>query len=359
MTYTKYNLLKKHMNILMIFGILLIVNGGVSADTNVVTHTPFDRIFEAENVELNHTEGIIHLEILSEGKFSESGFYVSDPILIDEEFNTFMASWNSQENEDAGMIVSLRFSRDGWNWTPWREAFKEGNALIPLRARYIQYKVEMYTTDNTQTPEFSSFSFEFGDIPEENIDILDSYYEYQFAEGVYVEKPEIITRKGWGAAPPKNNYSKQTPKRIILHHSWRPNVSQYNGSSTIRGIQRYHQIDNGWNDVGYHYLIGPDGKIFEGRPPDAVGAHCPPNVNWVGICVIGDYDQGMDIYTEASQESVLKLMAWLCAGYRISHLELFGHTDFSSKSCPGISVYSEIPQYKNDLYNILTEASIR
>ena len=43
--------------------------------------------------------------------------------------------------------------------------------------------------------------------------------------------------------------------------------------SRVRGTQNYHMDSLGWSDIGYNYLIGDDGRIYEGRGPWRQGAH--------------------------------------------------------------------------------------
>lgn len=46
-----------------------------------------------------------------------------------------------------------------------------------------------------------------------------------------------------------------------------------------------------WNDIGYNFLIGEDGNVYEGRGWDVKGAHSRPyNGKSIGICVIGDFE---------------------------------------------------------------------
>ena len=40
-----------------------------------------------------------------------------------------------------------------------------------------------------------------------------------------------------------------------------------------RAIQNYHMDSNGWSDIGYSFLIGGDGNVYEGRGWNKVGAH--------------------------------------------------------------------------------------
>ena len=53
-------------------------------------------------------------------------------------------------------------------------------------------------------------------------------------------------------------------------------------------IRRWHVVDNGWSDIGYHYVIRRNGDIEDGRPVDIVGAHARGhNQNSIGICLVG------------------------------------------------------------------------
>ncbi|RCK78931.1 MAG: Phage lysin, N-acetylmuramoyl-L-alanine amidase [Candidatus Ozemobacter sibiricus] len=162
-------------------------------------------------------------------------------------------------------------------------------------------------------------------------------------------KPKIVSREEWKARPPKGEYKYHTPQKIVVHHTWKPTASQYVGAATIRGIQNYHMDDpnTGWSDIGYHFLIGPDGVIYQGRPEQAVGAHCPPNTTMVGVNVIGNYDAGQDPITPDMEKSLIELLSWLASTYKIDpRTQFYGHRDFSPKSCPGDQVYERLPQYR-------------
>jgi N-acetylmuramoyl-L-alanine amidase len=50
------------------------------------------------------------------------------------------------------------------------------------------------------------------------------------------------------------------------------------------------EIFSGWDDIGYHWLVGEDGRVYEGRGWDARGAHARQHNAWTyGICVMGDF----------------------------------------------------------------------
>ena len=59
-----------------------------------------------------------------------------------------------------------------------------------------------------------------------------------------------------------------------------PNIiticSCYNDQSCIervKTIQDFHQNDRGWVDIGYHFLVGENGKVYQGRGWNRQGAH--------------------------------------------------------------------------------------
>jgi len=167
--------------------------------------------------------------------------------------------------------------------------------------------------------------------------------------------PEVYARSAWGAMRAISAGKRHKPARIVLHHSWQPTAQQWDGKRTIKAIQRYHIIDNGWADIGYHYLIGPDGTIWAGRDPDIVGAHCGGtlrggrirefgNGGSIGICCIGNYDA--EEPSEAMVYNLCQLIVWLQREYGIHHQYLYGHRECQkpplAKTCPGKNLYERI-----------------
>ena len=153
----------------------------------------------------------------------------------------------------------------------------------------------------------------------------------------------IVQRREWGAQPPKGPYRPHIPRILVIHHSYQPTEEDYErlgGETTVREIQRYHMEDRGWIDIGYHFLIGPDGRVFEGRPPHAVGAHVRRrNTLKLGICVIGDFQTHAP--TREARRSLVGLISWLRYLFGIGQ-QLYGHRDFVRTECPGDALYAEL-----------------
>lgn len=106
--------------------------------------------------------------------------------------------------------------------------------------------------------------------------------------------PTIITRAGWGGRPPRGTAAAlSTPvSTVVIHHGGTATfcTTQAACAAIVRAYQNFHMDTNGWLDIGYNFVVGEDGNIFEGRGWTRVGAHA---VNWnsrsIGIAVIGDF----------------------------------------------------------------------
>ena len=45
-----------------------------------------------------------------------------------------------------------------------------------------------------------------------------------------------------------------------------------------------------WIDIGYNFVVGEDGNVYEGRGWERWGDHAPAyNARSIGICIIGDF----------------------------------------------------------------------
>lgn len=78
----------------------------------------------------------------------------------------------------------------------------------------------------------------------------------------------------------------------------------------MRGMQNFHQVERGWNDIGYSFAIGGDGKVYHGRGFNVVGAHAPRyNAKSIGICMIGDWRSNAIFHQKISLKLTWNLIA--------------------------------------------------
>jgi N-acetylmuramoyl-L-alanine amidase len=110
----------------------------------------------------------------------------------------------------------------------------------------------------------------------------------------------------------------------------------------VKNIQNYHMNTRGWADIGYNFLVGEDGNVYEGRGWDRVGAHALRyNPTSLGISVIGNYQSRLP--NSAALNAVKRLIACgVSMGKISSTYSLHGHRDGVCTSCPGESLYNHI-----------------
>ncbi|KAF4519047.1 hypothetical protein B566_EDAN001633 [Ephemera danica] len=167
------------------------------------------------------------------------------------------------------------------------------------------------------------------------------------AELVLTACPNIKARSTWGAKNPKKPLSPLTQNPapyVIIHHSDSPPcTTSQQCQARVLSIQADHQTSaRGFDDIGYTFLIGGDGNVYEGRGWGKSGAHAPNyNSKSVGICVIGDF------MATNPPNNMLQLVKDLIAcgvdsGKIRSNYKLLGHRQVRATSCPGDKLFNEI-----------------
>jgi hypothetical protein len=153
----------------------------------------------------------------------------------------------------------------------------------------------------------------------------------------------VQPRSAWRAGPLRlaSLDSMGRVDKVTIHHSGGPTefhgLSSWQVAAEIRKIQRYHQREKRWADIGYHYLIDPDGRVWQGRPVKYQGAHAGGAANYgnVGLVLLGDYSR-RDI-TPAQGRSLSVLVARLCAYFGVPPERVYTHGEIrgGTTDCPG------------------------
>ena len=142
--------------------------------------------------------------------------------------------------------------------------------------------------------------------------------------------------------------SKRVINELIVHCSATPEGRPY----SIEQCRKDH-IKQGWSDIGYHYYIDLDGKVYTGRDVDLVGAHCAAkgkNQHSIGICYVGGLEnkpgvpyrdlKAKDTRTEKQKNALLGLLMDLKRMY--PNAGIYGHRDFEPhKDCPSFDAKNE------------------
>lgn len=295
---------------------------------------------ELTNVEIQPWSESIVLGDAGEGNYLPIGAFVSAFHSTGRDFDVLQGAFGGHIPVEGEVEVFVRAKDLASGATSrWYRVEVEGEVEFERSFDALQYMARLTTFDPGSSPSFDFFAAELGLKAEAGDDQPIDQPE------VALPKPPVVSRAEWGAKPPKSGYSAHTPRQLVVHHTFSPTQAQWQGEASLRGIQAFHQNDRGWIDIGYHFMIGVDGRVFEGRPTEVSGAHVVPNPNKVGICVAGDYSEGKDTLTEASKTSLVALLAHLAGKYRIAPegKGLTGHRDWMSTGCPGDTLYAQLP----------------
>jgi hypothetical protein len=184
--------------------------------------------------------------------------------------------------------------------------------------------------------------------------------------------PAIVPRSGWGA---DEEIVRAKPaiapadRLAIVHHTAGTNsYSRAQAAAIVRGIEIYHVKGNGWNDIGYNFLVDRFGTVYEGRgggiEKNVIGAHSEGfNTGTFGVALIGNYSHATP--PKAQQDALVGLLAWRLdvahvdplstvvytsggnlkfrSGKAVTLRAISGHRDTGPSECPGTGTYVLLP----------------
>jgi uncharacterized lipoprotein YddW (UPF0748 family) len=150
----------------------------------------------------------------------------------------------------------------------------------------------------------------------------------------------IVPRAGWNAVEPKP-FKQQTPVRITIHHEGTYFDSTKDAAKHLKNIQTWGMgPDRKWVDIPYHFLISPNGTIFEGRNVFTTGetaTEYDPTGHLL-ICLMGNFET--QEVPPVQLEALTKLIAWTSKRYNLPVETISSHKDNSAQTdCPGKNLY--------------------
>ena len=167
--------------------------------------------------------------------------------------------------------------------------------------------------------------------------------------------PSIVTRAQWGADESirDNHVVGWAPfRKIVVHHTASPN-SVKDPAATVRFGYELHVVGRGFTDIGYNFLISPDGEIFEGRRARKYGkGELHTGEDGAGNAIIGGHTKGRNAGTcgialignfmktapsSAAIESLIHLAAWEAQRHKIDPL---GSDEFIATDSTKLKFYN-------------------
>lgn len=181
------------------------------------------------------------------------------------------------------------------------------------------------------------------------------------------ELNDVVLQSDWRAGLPAPSYTRSytDAAHLIVHHAaGSNNISNY--KQAVRNIYILHTEENGWADIGYNYLVDPNGVIYAGRDPAigaqdrVMGAHfCGRNSGTMGICLVGNYETAEP--SVKMLESLVSILSWKAFKEELNVMEssshplnsnlgvIAGHRDGCNTLCPGENVYKRLPTIRESV----------
>ncbi len=150
--------------------------------------------------------------------------------------------------------------------------------------------------------------------------------------------PGVVPRSQWARYGPNVRLADPMVRidRITVHHDGMPPVriaSMAAAATRIEQIRRGHRR-NGWADIGYHYIVDPQGRVWEGRPITLQGAHVKnQNPHNLGVLVLGNFE--IQRPTSAATASVERFLVEQMHRYRVPLSKVHTHRELAATACPG------------------------
>lgn len=186
-----------------------------------------------------------------------------------------------------------------------------------------------------------------------------------------VEQPRIFSRAEWGADESRRkgttDYADEVRFAVVHHTAGRNSYESWESDDIVNSIYAYHTGSNGWNDIGYNFLVDRFGQIFEGRAGGidraVIAAHAAGfNSGSTGIALMGDHRTSAP--TAAAQSALVNLLRWkfdvhhvdpkstttevagrgsrFSEGSTVTLDTIVGHIDVGNTVCPGEAMHSLI-----------------
>jgi N-acetylmuramoyl-L-alanine amidase len=241
----------------------------------------------------------------------------------------------------ATLLLELRASPDGQGWSAWASIEPNDDLAGPddgpgviwsqifevgMQARFWQVRATTTAAPDGATPVIRQIDVHTVDAASGPTNPAPDQITPTSKAGpsltnarLAASRPSVVSRTAWGS--PDGQGSRAAPRysattHMVVHHTADSSAlypREPNWAARVRAIWSYHAITRGWGDIGYNYLIDPNGVVYEGRAggDDAVAFHDTANYGSMGVSMLGTYSSLPP--TQATQDSLVQLLAWKAA----------------------------------------------
>jgi len=270
------------------------------------------------------------------GLSARANGYLSPPTEAAHSFTHMLVRREAGVPEGAGLTLFARASADGASWGEWIELLENDDMWVGTDGPDVAWS---QTLDAGRMARFWQLRGDFtptpaGTLPDLRrieVNTVDVTGPIPQAKATLhttgaLAKPVVVSRSSWGS--PDGQGSRVQPSyypvnHMVVHHTADSSTllpGEPNWAARVRAEWSFHTFTRGWGDVGYNYLIDPNGVIYEGRAggDDAVAFHDTANYGSMGVVVIGNYVATRP--SSAAEDALVRLLAWKAAQKNIDPL---------------------------------------
>ena len=264
------------------------------------------------------------------------------PVAFDSRGSFITVSFSSKgQGFDSNKIhFNIRTKNNG-DWSNW-ETIQNAHEVSPQEFRFvsqllffdidckqIQFMIEL-SGNQTKSPVLESMSLNIFNPGKKTNEPAKINKSKDINNDCYCPLPDFYNRNEWGCPdgqepscswPPYTNVS-----HLVVHHSATSNTSN-DWPAVVLSFWDYHVNTLGWCDIGYNWLVDPEGNLYEGRGGgnNVKGAHFScANAYTMGVCVIGNFtDIGP---THAAKDKLIRLLSWKSCQNELTPTEIVYHS---------------------------------
>lgn len=346
------------------------------------------------NPEVNQGIGLFGDELTptAPGAASFTSRTVTAPI----PFNAVVPQWIG--DNPTAIEIQMRTSPDGINWSDWTHSHAHADWTEPEsddvagemilvdeageRHQYVQFQVLFDPAEGEPMPSLRQLKLTFidstaGPTTDELILMqqeLDGSNTLLPESQTAYPKPFVVSRSVWCQHPDcvySQGLEYYPVSHLIVHHTVSSNSSS-DWAAVVRAIWNFHTYNRGWGDIGYNYLVDPNGVIYEGHygGDDVVGTHASgANKGSMAVALLGTFTQPDQTPPgirppQPMLNSAVELLSWKADQRDINIFEssrtlpniswglphLMGHRDvYGTTVCPGDQAHLLIPWMRDQI----------
>jgi hypothetical protein len=308
--------------------------------------------------------------------FPRQGEHLVSPVLV-----------NAQGISRAGLMVRLASEAvgatirveargvdgqgQGGKWVPFSFTWSEGahrvaRADLDNVFHAVQWRIHDEDAQSIEHFTFSGVVPRQAETPENKDEVhlirAENAARIRQALAGYLTDIGVVSRADWGARDRVCGTTETTKYRMAIHHTaGDPGSGDY--AAGIRATQNFHIDTRGWCDIAYHFIVTPDGTVWEGREIDIRGGHTyGENTGNIGIVYKGCFQPGGCVYssgtipeTEINDAMINNggvLVGVLAGQYGIEVNEdtVKGHRDWAQPghetACPGETLWNRLSEIR-------------